>query len=113
MGEDTASLCVGLSVSLSPSFPSVPPYLSACAGHADFSFEVKRSLCASDGCVLLVDASQGPQAQTFSHLQKAIDRGLPIIAALNKAGPYAIAPGLFRPLFLVGLLCNAAPVLRD
>lgn len=57
------------------------------AGHADFSFEVKRSLFASDGCVLLVDASQGPQAQTYAHLQKALDRGLPIVAALNKAGP--------------------------
>ncbi|KAL8434902.1 hypothetical protein Efla_000713 [Eimeria flavescens] len=47
-------------------------------GHADFSFEVKRSLFASDGCVLLVDASQGPQAQTYAHLQKAKERGLPV-----------------------------------
>lgn len=61
----------------------------AVLGHADFSFEVKRSLVASDGCVLLVDASQGPQAQTYAHLQKALDRGLPVIAALNKVSVFA------------------------
>ncbi|XP_026190352.1 uncharacterized protein LOC34619235 [Cyclospora cayetanensis] len=78
-------------------------------GHADFSFEVKRSLCASDGCVLLVDASQGPQAQTFSHLQKARDRGLPIIPVLNKVDLIESSEQLKELKKTVGDLVGASP----
>ncbi|KAL8428508.1 hypothetical protein ACSSS7_007173 [Eimeria intestinalis] len=77
--------------------------------HADFSFEVKRSLYASDGCVLLVDASQGPQAQTYAHLQKARDRGLPVIAALNKVDLVQSAQQLAEAKETVGALVGVPP----
>ena len=53
-------------------------------GHVDFSYEVERSLAACEGAILLVDATQGIQAQTLSHLRKAQKLGLKIIPAINK-----------------------------
>lgn len=53
-------------------------------GHVDFSYEVERSLAACEGVILLVDATQGIQAQTLSHFQKAKKLGLVIIPAVNK-----------------------------
>lgn len=53
-------------------------------GHVDFSYEVSRSLAACEGAVLLVDATQGIQAQTLSNLDKARNLGLELIVALNK-----------------------------
>ena len=53
-------------------------------GHVDFSYEVSRSLHACESAVLLIDATQGVQAQTISTLQKAHNEGLVIIPALNK-----------------------------
>ncbi|PIR97895.1 MAG: elongation factor 4 [Candidatus Colwellbacteria bacterium CG10_big_fil_rev_8_21_14_0_10_42_22] len=53
-------------------------------GHSDFSYEVSRSLKAVEGAVLLVDATQGIQAQTLANLEMAKNSGLQIIGAINK-----------------------------
>lgn len=53
-------------------------------GHVDFSWEVSRSMVACQGALLLVDASQGVQAQSLSVFHAAQERGLTIIPVLNK-----------------------------
>jgi len=53
-------------------------------GHVDFTFEVSRSITASEGVILLVDATQGIQAQTISNFYKALDRNLEMIPVISK-----------------------------
>jgi len=53
-------------------------------GHVDFSYEVSRALVACEGAILLIDGTQGVQAQTLAHAYEAIDLGLEIIPVINK-----------------------------
>lgn len=69
----------------------------------DFQYEVSRSLTAVEGAILLVDASQGIQAQTLSVLYQAIEQGLDIIPVLNKidlpaANPQRVAQELEKTI---------------
>ncbi|MFP3916040.1 MAG: GTP-binding protein, partial [Actinomycetota bacterium] len=76
-------------------------------GHVDFSYEVSRSLAACEGALLLVDAAQGPQAQTLANAYLAVEGGLEIIPAINKIDLPAADPD--RVADEVGSILGAEP----
>src|SRR5213594_3970073 len=76
-------------------------------GHVDFGYEVSRSLAACEGVILLVDASQGVEAQTLANCYLAVEHDLTIVAALNKidlpaAEPQRMAQEIERVLGIPG-----------
>ncbi|HSX48612.1 MAG TPA: translation elongation factor 4 [Candidatus Nanoarchaeia archaeon] len=80
-------------------------------GHVDFSYEVSRSLAACEGAILVVDASQGIQAQTLANVYLAIEAGLTIIPVLNKIDLPAADPDRVAAEVVNLLGCGLADVL--
>ncbi len=81
-------------------------------GHVDFSYEVSRSLAACEGAVLVVDASQGIQAQTLANVYLAIEAGLEIIPVLNKIDLPAADPERVSQEVANLLGCDPDTILR-
>ncbi len=81
-------------------------------GHVDFSYEVSRSLAACEGAVLVVDCSQGIQAQTLANVYLAIEAGLEIIPVLNKIDLPAADPERVAGEVASLLGCDPATILR-
>jgi GTP-binding protein LepA len=81
-------------------------------GHVDFGYEVSRSLAACEGAVLLVDASQGIQAQTLANCYQALEHDLEVVAALNKIDLAAADPDRYAAEIERVLGIDAASILR-
>ena len=81
-------------------------------GHVDFSYEVSRSIAACEGAILVVDATQGVQAQTISNLYMAIDHDLEIIPVINKIDMPNAMPDEVEDEIVDLLGCDRSEVLR-
>ncbi|MCC8070736.1 MAG: translation elongation factor 4 [Bacteroidales bacterium] len=81
-------------------------------GHVDFSYEVSRSIAACEGALLIVDASQGIQAQTISNLYMAIDNDLEIIPVINKVDLESAKPEEVEDQIVELLGCDRSEILR-
>jgi len=81
-------------------------------GHVDFSYEVSRSIAACEGALLIIDASQGIQAQTISNLYMAIDNDLEIIPILNKIDLDSAMPEEVEDQVIELLGCKREEILR-
>ena len=81
-------------------------------GHVDFSYEVSRSIAACEGALLVVDATQGVQAQTISNLYMAIDHDLEIIPVINKIDMPSAMPDEVEDEIIELLGCKREEILR-
>lgn len=81
-------------------------------GHVDFSYEVSRSIAACEGALLIVDASQGIQAQTISNLYMAIDNDLEIIPVINKCDLDSAKPDEVEDQIVELLGCKREEIIR-
>ncbi len=82
-------------------------------GHVDFSYEVSRSLAACEGAVLVVDSTQGVQAQTLANTYLALDNELEIIPVINKVDMASAQPDVTKKEIedIIGLDCSDAPLI--
>ena len=81
-------------------------------GHVDFSYEVSRSIAACEGALLVVDATQGVQAQTISNLYMAIDNNLEIIPVINKIDVPSAMPDEVEDEIVDLIGCDPSDIIR-
>ena len=81
-------------------------------GHVDFSYEVSRSIAACEGALLVVDASQGVQAQTISNLYMALEHDLEIIPVINKCDMDSAMPEMVEDEIVELLGCRRDEIIR-
>ena len=81
-------------------------------GHVDFSYEVSRSIAACEGALLVVDATQGVQAQTISNLYMAIDHDLEIIPVINKIDMPSAMPDEVEDEIVDLIGCDRTDIIR-
>jgi GTP-binding protein LepA len=81
-------------------------------GHVDFSYEVSRSIAACEGALLVVDATQGIQAQTISVLYQAIEHNLEIIPVMNKMDMESAMPEEVEDQIVDLIGCNSEDIIR-
>ena len=81
-------------------------------GHVDFSYEVSRAIASCEGCLLVVDATQGVQAQTISNLYLALDHDLAVIPVINKIDMDSAHPDEVEDEIVELLGCDPSEILR-